>query len=185
MAKKYGIFKVVMLTLLAIIAAGVAVGMWSRTLVGWWVVPSMAAIPAVGIGLASSTFMSRLTGSAVRLLNAGIMWAIMTAVLSAAALTVNYTGADDATDRTVEATVIAKHRKEHQERRRSGRRTYLTGKKYYTYELTLQLPDGRTKDQAVSAKAYSRIRTGSIRRLHIQRGLFGLDVIKPAPKPTE
>lgn len=94
----------------------------------------------------------------------------------------NYWLADDSSLQTVDAHVIAKFQQEHRKTRRAGRRYVPTGEVWHSYHVTLELPDGRRKNREVKVSEYISLRTGSKMRIGVEKGLFGMDIVKPVNK---
>ena len=138
------------------IALGAGVYYYGHTLVVWW----RPVVPGVVIGIAATAVLRRF--KRMRTTWNTIACAILACAIGwAAILCGNYELADTSTEHIEQVTVEKKYRKEHDETRRSGRRTIRTGRKISTYYAEAKFPDGRTKEISISFSEYRRIRTGN------------------------
>lgn len=162
-----------------------------------------AAMAGIGLAIAGMTLASLWKGAVIGLLLAAIsfpaffpiwhkiipdgkLWhyAIGQAILVGSLgfmlmFGLNYWFADKDSCHTVEAHIVAKFQQEHNRTRRSGRRYIPSGEKWYSYHVTIELPDGRRKNRKVPVSQYLRLRTGSKIDIEIEKGLFGMDIIRP------
>lgn len=92
-------------------------------------------------------------------------------------LLANMLGADTQSRDYIDATVAQKVRKTKHHTKRVGRRTYTTGREYYVFEATLQLPDGRSATVSVPLDVYNRLQKGHTVGVKVANGALGWDVI--------
>ena len=69
--------------------------------------------------------------------------------------------------------------------RRVGRNRMAPGEPYKVYYLDLRLPDGRLKEMSATLGQYNRRHKGDTVALPVERGLFGVPVIKRRGRKTE
>lgn len=104
---------------------------------------------------------------------------VAAAVLGSAFFIPNFIFSDRDSNHSVKATVMEKFSREQSKRRTVGRRIIYTGEKYRTYHIRLRFDNGLEKERPVDLHQYMRIHTGDKIDYNVERGLFGIPVIKP------
>lgn len=173
-------FRQVVLWGLLIVSAlllALSIHFYGSTIVKPWVPFGMAVLLGIA-SIAVSGIWRRLTGSAKWWINALYGFAVVGAVSAFAIMGGNYFMADESTAHIEEVEVVDKYREKHYKSRRVSRRVYTRGAPYWTYHVTVEFADGRRKSIEVTQKRYQRIRNGSVRELTMQKGLFGMPVVK-------
>ena len=82
-------------------------------------------------------------------------------------------------------TVESKYTKTRHRSRRLGRNRYAQGEAYKVYYIGVGLPDGRIKEMSATLKEYNRVRRGDTLAFPVERGFFGVPVIKRRGSTTE
>lgn len=120
----------------------------------------------------------RITGSHKFIWNYLYGIVVIAAIISSAFYMSNYFLADPASKHPVTATVVNKYSREQAKRRTVGRRSYYTGEKTYSYHILLRFETGHVKERPVPVSKYIKIRIGDKMEYDVERGLFGIPVIK-------
>lgn len=173
----------IILLLVALFLLGGALWLLGNTLVEWWIPVTIAVVPAAVTAMPLLPRWQWLFGFRKAIATLPIHLFFMSSVVFFMLLGVNYWGTDKSTAHTEHTTVVAKFRKEHTRYRRVSRNHRVPDGKYHTWHLTLQFADGRTKNMEVPFSTYRNTRKGATRDLSIERGLFGMQVIK-SRQPT-
>ena len=163
---------------ISFIMFGFGLAIYGNTLTKWWI----PVVPAITFAAVTTPiFIKRwhsLTESYSLIYN-GVCHLFTTfSVAYFLFLGCNYFMADDSTLVVEKTEVVKKYSKAHTRYRRVGRNRRVPDGHYYTYHILLRFSDGREKEQEVILQSYNRIRTGSSRDVKVEKGLFGLSVIK-------
>ncbi|MDE6809935.1 MAG: hypothetical protein K2J42_07615 [Muribaculaceae bacterium] len=168
----------VVVLLVSFILLGIGIAFYGNTLTKWWVpVMPAAVVAAVTVPVLAPRWRS-LTESGSMIYNGACHLFAMFSLVYFLFLGSNYFMVDDSTLVVEKTEVISKYSKEHTRYRRVSRNRRVPDGHYYTYHILLRFPDGREKEQEVQLKSYNRIRTGSTRDIKVEKGLWGLSVIK-------
>jgi len=108
-----------------------------------------------------------------------------TVFLSGLLIGLNFMLTDFSSLPEVKAEVVDKYSETHYRSRRVGRNRYTRGEPYKVYYLDLRLPDGRLKEMSATLGQYNRRHKGDTVALPVERGLFGVPVIKRRGRKTE
>ena len=90
----------------------------------------------------------------------------------------NYCFSRQDTRHEILAPVVKKFTKTHYKTRRISKRTSVRGEKHYTYHFSVALPDSTTKSFSVKTGDFVKVRHGSDIPVTLEKGLFGVTVIK-------
>jgi len=121
----------------------------------------------------------RITGSHKFIWNYLYGIVVIAAIISSAFYMSNYFLADPASKHPVTATVVNKYSREQAKRRTVGRRIiYVPGEKTYTYHIVLRFENGLEKERPLPIKKYLKVRIGDKMEYDVERGFFGIPVIK-------
>lgn len=93
-------------------------------------------------------------------------------------LSANYGLADSSSAHQEEVIVQQKFQKTHKKTRRVRKRTYVADGVRIEYYLLVTFKNGMEKNLPVPLSVYNKTRAGGTKTLTLQRGLFGLPVIK-------
>lgn len=168
----------ILLTFVVIAALGMAFVLQESTLVRWWI-PVLASFPvAAALALPLERAVGGLTGWSSRAARYAAAFAAAFSITVGTVYTLNFYLSSRTSARSVEAVIAGKHSEERHRSRRAGRRYTASGEKYYEYYLDVLMPDSTRRKIKVSASGYVNTRSGSPATLTIERGLFGMDVIK-------
>lgn len=169
---------IVTIAILGLITAGAVFSLYQITIMPWWL-PLLVGILFAGITYPILILRwNKITGNSSRGINT-VFHIITMGILGATLfLAFNYFGADDNTLTPVQTTVNDKYRKAHQKRRRVGRNRYINDGYWYSYRLSLQLPDGNIKDIEVPHSEYRRTKIGTTKTIGMETGLFRFPIIK-------
>lgn len=168
-----------LLVTLAIAAYGGSALMLSETFVTWWLPFLYATCVAVFVTWPLLRFWHWLTRVDKKWLHWLSGMAVTVGMAMCALLLVNYCSAVKTEGAPSKAVVRALEKKTHHHTRRVGRRTYTTGTVYYTYEVTLQLPDGRSTEIGIPLDKFQSLHKGDTLGVQITTGSLGWDVIDP------
>lgn len=153
--------------------------LYESTLVKWWIPVTGAIFMAVFIMPLLLPVSRKITTIENYWLNSMCSLIMAGTLAYFTLLGVNYWLADAGTEHEIKGTVIEKIADEQRRYRRVGRgRMVPTGERYYNYYIVVEFEGDHVKKMPVNAKAYSRIRTGSVRTYHQLKGLLGFYVIK-------
>ncbi len=164
-------------------ASGMAVLLSQNTLIAWWWPVMACVLPAWVIGVMLNGFTGRLTGFGSRLANCVAGSIVMFSVLICTFYSINFYGSSHDTAADYESVIVNKHTEERYRTKRLSRNRTVRGEKYNVYCVVVRLPDSKTRKFEVSAGEYSRVRQGQSLRLHIERGLLGVPVVKDLRLP--
>lgn len=152
--------------------------LYQKTVITWWW-PVAVAMAVAGITVRSLYGKwSVLTTSGNRTLNILCHFFAVGSVAYFAILGINYFFADAGTRHTEEVRVIDKSIRKHQKYRAVGRRRRVADGTYSNYYICVEFADGTGKEIPVTHAFYSRARKGATTVLEIQKGFFGIMVIK-------
>lgn len=160
---------------------GFSIALQRNTLTEWWKPAGACLLLALPTGWLLAGICKKLSGFSNRLVNAGIGVAFSFVTLLAIFYGVNFFGSDSSTHMEKEAEVINKYTEQRYHSRRAGRR-YVRGDKYYVYGVTLRLENGFVKKVEIPVGEYVRIRTGAKVNVEMERGFFGVPVVKNVGK---
>ncbi len=165
------------LLVIGLLLVSISVNLYGKTIVEPWLPYGIALLLGVA-SIAVSGVWRCLTGTSRWWINALYGFAVVGALSAFAIIGGNYYMADESTAHTEEVEVVDKYREKHYKSRRVSRRVYTRGAPYWTYHVTVEFADGRRKPIEVTKKRYAKIKSGSIRELTLQKGLFGMPVVK-------
>lgn len=165
------------LLVIGLLLVSISVNLYGKTIVEPWLPYGIALLLGVA-SIAVSGVWRCLTGTSRWWINALYGFAVVGALSAFAIIGGNYYMADESTAHTEEVKVVDKYREKHYKSRRVSRRVYTRGAPYWTYHVTVEFADGRRKPIEVTKKRYAKIKSGSIRELTLQKGLFGMPVVK-------
>lgn len=165
------------LLVIGLLLVSISVNLYGKTIVEPWLPYGIALLLGVA-SIAVSGVWRCLTDTSRWWINALYGFAVVGALSAFAIIGGNYYMADESTAHTEEVKVVDKYREKHYKSRRVSRRVYTRGAPYWTYHVTVEFADGRRKPIEVTKKRYAKIKSGSIRELTLQKGLFGMPVVK-------
>ena len=171
-------------SLLVIAGIGLALALQWKTLVEWWKPALICVLPAFAAGFLLARCIRAAYGGMGILLSraAGVVLAFSVFLCSFYAL--NYFKSDSASAEVVCARVASKHSEEEYQMRRIGRNRYVRGQKQMVYSLVIKLPDGAVRKIRVPVGEYVKTRVGRKVDVLIEKGLFGIPVIKDIDCPV-
>ena len=182
--KNLGLF--VLLCVTAVLAV-VGYSFQTRTLIDWWVPGTVALLISIPVGLALWRVMKTVTRSSKAIVNYPLALAVCWSLLIFCFYLPNYCFSRQDTRHEIMAPVVKKFTQTHYKTRRISKHTSVRGEKYYTYHYSVALPDSTTKSFSVSAGDFVKVRHGSDIQVTLEKGLFGVTVIKKyniKPKST-
>lgn len=172
---------ITLLLMLLILSAAAAAGLHGNTLTVWWK-PALACVifslPAGAFIAGRCKWIAQLTHSSVRAVNFIIASSASAVITLGMFYSINYFCADTTAKHAEKAVVSSKYREKRHRTRRLSRNRSVRGEDYYIYYLSLRFADGLTKDITVPPQQYSKVRTGDSIIYAIQRGLFGVPIIR-------
>lgn len=162
----------------SIILIIVAIFFTGITLVKAWQPWCIIILSALGSGIPLWHRWTSITGSEKPVWNYLFNTVVAAAVFGGGFFLTNYIFSDHGSKHPVEAIVVSKYSREQAKRRTVGRRVIYTAEKYHTYHILLRFDNGLEKEQPVEVSRYLRIRQGDKITYNVERGLFGIRVIK-------
>ncbi len=171
--------------LLTLVFYGCAMGLHGETIVEWWIPAAVAVAMALVSGAVFWKKWIWLTRVENALLNGLCHVVFATGLFLCIFYAVNYAFADKDTEHTEYVTVESKYTKTRHRSRRIGRNRYAQGEAYKVYYIGVGLPDGRIKEMSATLKEYNRVRRGDTLAFPVERGFFGVPVIKRRGSKTE
>lgn len=158
-----------------------AVSLQDATLVEWWKPVAVSVVTAVVF----TGLFSVLRKRDVLSVDSAMMLVWSACVFCGLFYVANYCLSDPGSSRVEEVTVVRRFKEERHRTRRLNRHTTVRGEKYYVERVEIAFGDGRRKSVRVSPSRYSRTRTGSLLRVNVEKGAFGVDVIKGMPEALQ
>lgn len=158
---------------------------------GWWPLGISAAV-AIITSLWGWQLWKWLTDMRAVWVNCIVHIIVTTSVLLLLFYSINYYGSRPSSEITRDVEITSRYYKIHHHSNRTGRHSYSRGAPYKVYFIQITFPSGRTKDLQLPYSEYRRLHKGSHLSLQLQRGFFGIPVIKnlhhsiadhPAPTP--
>lgn len=168
----------VFILVFSFIILGLGLAIYSDTITQWWLPVIPAAMVALGTAPMLTHRWKRLTDIDSTIVNLLCQIFVFGSITYSLFLGVNYWCADPETIVEEKAEVVDKYQKTHTRYRRVSRRSRVPDGHYYTYHLLLRLNDGREKEVEVPFNTYRRTRNGGHRTITLEKGFFGLTVIK-------
>lgn len=164
--------------LVMIACIGLAMALQRSTLVEWWQPAAICILPACAAAFVLAGAFMRLCGIKSAVIGRIGAAAVAFSLLLGSFYALNYFKSDPSSARIVSAGVSSKHSEEKYQMRRVGRNRYVRGQKQMAYHVVVELPGMKAKEVDVSAGEYVRMRVGRRVDARVERGLFGLPVIK-------
>ncbi len=148
----------------------------AKTIVNQWVVIGIAVgVAAASVPLGLKFWRWTVPGFS-KWVDAGLHLVFVSSLVFFLILCINSAGADFEKGERVEAVVVRKFTKEHTSSG-TGRLHRGAGRKYDTWHILLEFPNGKEKEVQVGREAYNRIRTGEGIELTVATGALGMEVI--------
>lgn len=168
---------IVVLVLIVIFALGASMALQSFTLVEWWIPTSVCAVIAVAVTIPFGRLIRQVAKFLPGYLKYPIVFILFFSILLSTFYIINYQITDPMSSIEYSAPVVRKYSEERTRTKRSGRRSYGE-EKYNVYFIEIELCDGRIKKLERPLREYLKIRKGDKIRLKVEKGLFGINVIK-------
>lgn len=182
MAKKvkarFNTFKIAIIILFTILGYIAAFALRNYTMANFTIVLCGCAVAGTLAVLPTAPLAGRLTGLTNNPANILISAIVITGIFCGLFMTCNFAFSSESSRHEEKAVVIRKYKEKHYRSKRVARNRYVRGEPYYEYYISLEYGNGRTKPMLVKIERYNRIRTGDTISVPIERGLFGLSVIK-------
>lgn len=163
---------------LCIVLYAMAAALHRDTLVEWWIPTVIALILALASGATMWRIWTRLTDSSGFIINYICHTVFFCGLFLAAIYGINRAFPRQSSIWETEAVVERKYTKTRHHRQRVSRRVYKQGAPYKVYYIELDFSDGRRKEMQVTVSRYNRIRSGSTMPLTLQKGFFGMTIIR-------
>lgn len=169
-----------LLTVLALSAYGMAIAIHRDTLVNGAVVAAIAGVLAIVTGAAlAHLFVSKNAKDVENWMKLAGFILTIGGVYLFAFYALNYYLADANSIHGEKMVVERRYYKIHHHSQRTGRRTYTQGAPYKVYMMDVELPDSkRKKTLRISTSLYKHVHKGDTLEVHLEKGLFGVPVIK-------
>lgn len=168
----------ILIGMVVLLCYGASAGLHGETLVDWRVPVSVVVFMALVSGIAFWRMWRWLTRSDNAILNYACHVIVACGVLSALFYGCNYAFSDKDSRHVVDVSVERLYSKTRYRQQRVSRRVYRQGAPYKVYFMEAGLPDGRLKELSLSQKQYRRLHVGDTLELPVERGLFGVAVMK-------
>lgn len=163
---------------LCIVLYAMAAALHRDTLVEWWIPTVIALILALASGATMWRIWTRLTDSSGFIINYICHTVFFCGLFLAAIYGINRAFPRQSSIWETEAVVERKYTKTRHHRQRVSRRVYKQGAPYKVYYIELDFSDGKRKEMQVTVSRYNRIRSGSTMPLTLQKGFFGMTIIR-------
>jgi hypothetical protein len=174
----------IFILLASFICLGFGVAIYGHTITKWWIPVIPAAMVALGTAPMIFRKWERLVDMNSRIVNFLCHIFVFGSITYFLFLGLNDWCADPETIAVEHTEVIGKYQKAHTRYRRVSRRSRVADGQYYTYHIVVRFEDGREKELEVPFNTYRRTRNGSHRDLTVEKGLFGISVIKRQVSPA-
>lgn len=168
---------IVVLVVVWLLAGGLAMALYSRTLVELWIPVATCSVLSLLSGVWLWKPWQRLTDSESMLPNFICHFFFSLVIFLGFFFAANRFLASGP-DYEERVRVERKYSEKKYRSRRVGRNRYARGEAYYEYYAEIRLGDGRTKQLKLPLATYNNTRSGSTMTLHLRRGFFGLPVIE-------
>lgn len=167
---------IVVVLLIWLLAGGLAMAIYSHTVVELWIPLSICSVAALLSGIWLWKPWRKMTDSDLFLPNYICHFVFSGVILLAVFFSLNrFLASGPEYDEQVK--VERKYSEKKYRNRRVGRNRYVRGEAYYEYYAEISLPDGRVKQLRLELPAYNRTRTGSTMTIRLRSGFFGFPVI--------
>lgn len=177
------IFRIILiLVVMAFLGTGIA--LQSNTLIDWWKPAALCFLPAALVGFLMAGKLQWATTARSRLLNVAAGIFISFSIIYGGFIAMNYVKSDASTSASFKTSVVGKYSEERYRVKRVARHRTTRGEKYHVYCILVSLPEGKTKKVEVSPGEYIKIKRGQKIELKIEKGLFGIPVIKNLRLPV-
>lgn len=176
---------VILLTTAIIILLGLAAVLQNNTIIEWWKPVSICIPIALIFGFIMSGVIRQLTNFSKYFWNIIIGSVFSFSLLIGSFYSLNYYKSDEASQQKYSARVVNKFSEDHYHSQRVSRSHVRRGEKYKVYFINVELQNGSTKKIEIPVKEYIRIKEGKHVTLHIEKGLFGIPVIKNLKFPIQ
>ncbi len=173
----------ILLATVTIILLGLAAVLQNSTLIEWWIPVAAGLVLALPAGMLLRRLMRRLTRMDSTIVNVLVGTALSYAVVTGSFYALNFYRSDATSTHDYSAPVLNKYSEEHYRTRRVSRNRVTRGETYRVYYVVVELPGGRTKAIDVTLAVYNRARTGGQLTLSVEKGFFGIPVIKNLSAP--
>lgn len=167
-----------------IISLGMAAVIQNNTLIDWWVPASVCAVVAIPCGILLKGVVRWITHFVRPMWNIIAGCVLSFAVFLGSFYALNYYMADEASSQEYRVPVLDKFTEEHYHVQRVSRYRVRRGQKYQVYYVYVELPDSSGKKIEVPVSEYVKIKKGRRITLRMERGLFGITVIKNLKFPV-
>ena len=175
---KWSTVLLVIILLLSFVMLAFGFANYGDTITQWWIPVIPAAMVAFGTAPMIYHRWIRLTDIDSKIVNFICHIFVFGAITYFLFLGVNYWCADPQTIVEEQVEVVDKYQKSHTKYRRVSRNRRVPDGHYNTYHLLLKLHDGREKEIEVPFSTYRSTRNGGHRNLTLEKGFFGLTIIK-------
>lgn len=174
----------IILTTAVILLLGLASVLQQHTLIDWWIPAGACGLLALPCGYLLKRLIYQLTHFKKAIWNilAGVVLSF--SVFIGLFYSLNYYNSHEDTAQEYSAPIVNKYTEEHYQVKRVSRNRVRRGEKYWVYRISVEMPDGRRKKMEVSPGEYVKIRVGRHIKLRLEKGLFGITVIKNMKFPV-
>ncbi len=166
------------ITTATLISAGSALALHSNTMVAWWKPCALCLVIASGGTLLLNKLIKQAFSLRYNIFNFLIAFIFTFSLLIGLFYSINYYASDKESSQQQSVKVIDKFSEEHYRVKRVSRHAVARDEKYKVYYIVIGLPDGHEKKISLSMEKYAKIRVGKDIRISIEKGFFGVPVIK-------
>ncbi len=168
----------IVIILVTLLCYGIVIALQADTLISPWIPLTLAAAAGAASSDLSWQWWSRISGIANRWICSACHLTVITGILAAAFYSSNYFLADKHCSQQLPAVVESRYTETHYHTRRIGRNRYVQGEPYKVHYARVRFDDGHTKAVLLPLKKYKSTRIGDTITYKLQRGLFGIPVLK-------
>lgn len=175
----------VVLVIIAVLEYSIGYVLGNYTMASYPIVMCVSFLFAAIIGFFTLNLWRLASGSENIGINITIGTVFLTGFISALFYILNFSCSKENTHHTETAIVIDKRKEVRHKTKRISRRHYTQGEPYNVYYLDIQFNNGTVKPYSIKQRQYSRFRIGDSINVQIEKGLFGLNVIKRNGTPID
>lgn len=168
----------IILSVIALFSYAASYSLGNNTMTSFPVVTGVSFAVASAISFLAIPFWRKVTGSENTGINIAANIIFMTGLLAALFYTLNFAFSENATRHTEPAVVINKYIEVRHHSKRVSRNRYVRGEAYNVYYIDLTFENGSIKPFPLKQNLYSKISVGDTISVPVEKGLFGIPVIK-------
>lgn len=174
------IIGIITVALTVVMLYGLAMALFSMTMVGLGKIASISIVIAFATGIPMSSKWHRLTLCRYKAINFLCHVVAATAMSAAIILSTNYFLRNEELTRSETAPVERIYNETRYHRKRISRKVYTRGEPYKVYFMEVRLPDDTLKNLQISLQSYNRLKAQKTRTtiLKMTPGALGMTIVR-------